>query len=257
MSFRIEASYGSEMGKVRANNEDNLFFGGVILPQEHERCAVRSQSLALKQDQAFAVAVFDGMGGGEGGQAASYHAAQIFRACAKNPMGMTSMGRFLQDAVTNMNRDVADLAREANAVVGTTAVLLSILNGKCYVCNVGDSRAYLLRGDVLYLISKDHTDAESLKKRGITGRKPRLTQYIGMPEEELTLLPFLAKGDLRGGDQFLLCSDGLTDMLSPDDIRRTMRTAATSVDCVSSLLRQALEQGGRDNATVIHVRVQE
>ena len=86
-------------------------------------------------------------------------------------------------------------------------------------------------------------------------KKAPLIQYLGMDPEEILIEPFIAKGDLKKGDQYLLCSDGLTDMLTNFEIADIMLNSPDAATCAENLIRAALEHGGRDNITVIVCRI--
>ena len=86
-------------------------------------------------------------------------------------------------------------------------------------------------------------------------KKAPLTQHLGINPEDFLIEPYIAKGELAAGDQYLLCSDGLTDMLSNLEISCIMSESETAEVCADRLVHAALERGGRDNVTVIVCRV--
>ena len=96
-------------------------------------------------------------------------------------------------------------------------------------------------------LSQDHTEG----RPGGEQTKAPLTQHLGMDPEEIAVEPYIAKGELRQKDQYLLCSDGLTDMLTNFEISDIMLRCEDVGECVDTLIRTALEHGGRDNITVI------
>ena len=87
------------------------------------------------------------------------------------------------------------------------------------------------------------------------GMKPPLTQNLGIPETELLLAPYIVQGRYRADDQYLICSDGLTDMVSMEEIEAQLRMEPRQ-NVVERLLKLALDRGGRDNITMIHLTVQ-
>ena len=97
---------------------------------------------------------------------------------------------------------------------------------KVDICNVGDSRIYRLCKKKLVQISEDHTDAKMLAKQGAVNRKPRLTRCIGISKEEMTIEPYLEVENIENKDRYLICSDGLTDMVSEDEICRMLQNIA-------------------------------
>jgi protein phosphatase len=120
---------------------------------------------------------------------------------------------------------------------------------------LGDSRAYRYRQGEFMQLSVDHTDAAVIKERGITNRRPRLTQYLGIDQQELILEPAISKGEIHKGDWYLLCSDGVTDMLSNFEIADIIHRAKNAEQCVTQIINAALEKGGRDNITAIVCRI--
>ena len=156
-----------------------------------------------------------------------------------------------------MNDAVAAEARKVPGRVGTTGVMLCFSEDEVYCGNVGDSRAYRFHRSALFQLSTDHNDAKFLRDHGVVGRKPRLTQYIGLDPEEMMIEPSYAKEKLQQGDRYLLCSDGLTDMLDNLTLCSILKNSATVQQGVEALMDAALERGGRDNITIILVEVEE
>lgn len=252
MNFLLDAAVCASVGYRRRNNEDNFYFAGTVLPEENRG---QEEPLAMggELDCPVTFGVFDGMGGEKDGQTASFMAAEVCSRYAADRLNRkeTSPARFLSDMVAEMNAKVAKEAGSRAERMGTTAVILYFENEEIRVCNVGDSRAFRIRKGVLQQISKDHTDAELLNKLGVTGRKPSLSQYIGLDPEELTVEPFLAKAPLKDGDRFLICSDGLTDMVSNEEILAVIEKNSSCGETVRELVQTALLHGGRDNVTVL------
>ena len=142
-----------------------------------------------------------------------------------------------------------------NFRMGSTVVGLYFEKLFAYSFNLGDSKLFCLREKELVQISNDHTDEQYLNEKGIINRKPRLTQHLGIDPAELQLEPCIKRFQYKRGDQYLLCSDGLTDMLKNSEIRELLLTEKNVKASVSRLIRQALERGGRDNVTVILCKI--
>lgn len=137
--------------------------------------------------------------------------------------------------------------------MGTTATILSLDGGTAYFAHVGDSRLYLLRGNHFAQITDDHSYVETLVRRGeITHEEARvhpmknvLTQAVGaIPELEIDAANF----SIQSGDIFLLCTDGLTNMVEDELIAKILLGASNPAD---ALVEAALNAGGRDNVSVI------
>ena len=144
--------------------------------------------------------------------------------------------------------------------MGTTLAAIYVVKGKILCTNIGDTRIYHYSKGVLEQISFDHTHAQTIVDAGGAaqndiGRIPdakRLTKHLGVFPEEATLSPNISViDDVDNGDIILLCSDGLTDMLSDEDITAILSTGESSQDVASKLIRTALERGGKDNVTVM------
>ena len=196
------------------------------------------------------MAVLDGMGGENFGECASFTAAEGLKDAEQRLKNfVVPESRFLSETCLALNAAVFARAKELKTNhMGTTLALLYFTRTYVYSCNLGDSRAFRLRGGEFLQITEDHV--ESREETGV--RKPALTQYLGIDPEEYLIEPYIAKGELQRGDQYLICSDGLTDMLSNLEIVRIMSEAKRPEDCVCSLIDAALEKGGKDNVTVIY-----
>ena len=255
MTYRIEAAAGCNKGRIRSNNEDNLFFAGKTLEQENEGLR-RAVGQRFSTDSEVCFCVFDGMGGEESGEVASYTAARAMKEIFEESRDyLSSPKKTLERICMRMNEAVCNTAESLEYVrMGSTMVSLLFVMDEVYMCNIGDSRAFRLRDNEWLQLSQDHTErlpANMDEKK----HKPRLTQHLGISPDELTLEPYIAKGDLRRGDQYLLCSDGLTDMLTNVEICALIKEERNTKKCVERLINLALEHGGRDNVTAILCRV--
>lgn len=258
MNFLIEAACSCHIGRRRTNNEDNFYFDNRLLPKINRGLKM---AVAIEQplDREQCYGVFDGMGGENYGEEASFLAAAVAKNSKKqNEEYVYPPRQYLTELIEKMNETICERSEElGSGRMGSTAVMLYLGGEYAYVCNVGDSRAFRLRQDEFMQISEDHTDARFLAEQGITGRKPSLTQHLGIWPDEMVLEPYVAKGRLQAGDQYLLCSDGLTDMVSHTEICAIMKEEPDCRHCVEALIQKALENGGKDNVTVILVRVKE
>ena len=142
---------------------------------------------------------------------------------------------------------VAQQDRLCVETMGTTVTTLCFTHRDVYVCNVGDSRAYRLRAGEFLQISIDHVAQRAVGQV----KKAPITQYLGIRPEEFRLEPHIAKGELQRGDKYLLCSDGLTDMLTNYELADIMEHSAQAENSVQELVDAALEKGGKDNITAI------
>lgn len=245
----ISSACGCDIGRVRSNNEDNLFFNGTVLPMIN-RGLPEPLSFSTQLTHPTHFGIFDGMGGETQGELASYIAASELRDAASTSK--------IDGVLTALLQANLKICRESHHrgcdVIGTTAAVLSIDSTSAYAVNIGDSKIYRLRNGVMEQISTDHTDKELLDRCGIQGRKPRLTQHLGIDPSEMIIEPAVWKDTICSGDRFLVCSDGLTDMLPDHEISAILFTTQP-VDCVDMLIDRALQNGGRDNVTAIVVKI--
>lgn len=250
MSIWIEAACDSDVGRQRARNEDNCYFDGAVMKQEHEGPPAPLHRSFEPDGVCFAI--FDGMGGVEGGEVASYLAGRAFQeACAQVEHRAIISETFFHQAVRRMNATVYTDARQRGNHMGTTFVAMGFCDDSALVCNVGDSKAFRFRTGTLTQLSIDDVAPHAPSD----GQKPGLTQCIGIPEHELRLEPHILTGMIRCGDTYLLCSDGLTDMVPEAQIAEILQSSKKADICTQKLVDLALDRGGRDNITVIVMRV--
>jgi protein phosphatase len=141
--------------------------------------------------------------------------------------------------------------------MGTTMTLTGSLGADMIVVHLGDSRAYLFRDGQLHRLTRDHTVAQALAERGAIRPEEApthpmrnvLTEVLGSVGG--TVHADLQQIGLLDGDQVLLCSDGLTDMVTEDAIGKVLDKARAAADACATLVDLALEAGGKDNVTVV------
>jgi PPM family protein phosphatase len=241
--FEIVADMQTDPGCVRETNEDSVKFFRPTDPAELARKGV----IAI---------VADGMGGHSAGEVASRIATEVI----KNVYYETEEGatESLRSALTAANHEIheASLADKALEGMGTTCAALVLQNGSAHCAYVGDTRLYLIRGGEIYVMTEDHSAVMEMVHMGIlTLEQARhhedknvIIRALGsQPEVEVSVWsePF----PVRDGDKFLLCSDGLSDLVSDDDIRQAV-LAGDSHSTSESLIALAKERGGYDNVTV-------
>ena len=253
MAYQIDYAYTCHTGKVRTNNEDNFWCCGDSLEAQNQGMS-HIRSGYMKQSEYPLLAVFDGMGGESCGEMAAFLAAE---ACGEHFKTAKDGIRndpeeFLNEICESMNQAICDYGR-TNKInsMGTTAALLAFAEDAVYSCNLGDSRIYKSDREKFYQISQDHVLGRSL-----FGKAP-LTQYLGMEEENLQLEPSISRQEIKIGDRFLLCSDGITDMLSDGEIADILSRDIPVAKTVEILVDRALKKGGRDNITVVLCEIME
>ena len=149
-----------------------------------------------------------------------------------------------------MNEAVCRYSRDNRiSSMGTTMALLSFSEKAIYACNLGDSRIYRHFRGKLQQISTDHVIGGKM-----LGKAP-LTQYLGFQEENVALEPSIVEIGYQDGSSYLICSDGVTDMLSDEEIQAVLVKNSTAEEKVEELLGAALEKGGRDNVTMVLAQI--
>lgn len=248
MAYQIEYAYTCHIGKVRNNNEDNFWCCGENLDSENKGMN-HVQSGRVKQTEAPLLAVFDGMGGESCGEMAAFLAAE---SCGKyyeekKKTFSEDPEQFMNGLCRTMNHAVCHYGQE-NKInsMGTTAAILTFGTEEVYSCNLGDSRIYRLSPDGQFCqLSLDHVLG------GGRFGKPPLTQYLGIPEENMGLEPTIVSQKAEIGARYLICSDGITDMLSDGEIADILAREIPVSETVELLVERALLKGGRDNITVV------
>jgi PPM family protein phosphatase len=236
--MRLVFAAATDVGRMRKNNEDSY----------------------LSQKPVAAVA--DGMGGHSAGEVASAIAIEELAALrGRGPWeNETAATDDLKQAILRANRRIREMAagdRKLNGM-GTTLVALLEDGDLVHLANVGDSRGYLLRQGELSQVTVDHSLVQELVDDGRLSpedaeRHPQrsvITRALGIePEVEFDLFTY----KLQVGDRLLLCSDGLSDVVEPRQIRNVLLRVRNPDEAARRLIAVANEQGGPDNITVIVV----
>ena len=244
MKYEIRYSCTSHVGKLRDMNQDNFICDGLFMDEEN-RTLKFPVSGTYDKDHPVIFGVFDGMGGAECGEVASLiaagKAAQV--TIEDDPL------RPLLDLIRTANQDICEYVNSNDLkLMGTTAAMVIFTNEEAMICNVGDSKIFRFRGQELKQISEDHVGIPH------NGKKPPLSQCLGMPDGR-TVIPHIEREDLEEGTTYLICSDGLTDMVTIGEITDLIQTTDFSRLCML-LQEKALEHGGRDNITIVLCRVE-
>ena len=244
MALKFEYFYTSHIGKCRRVNQDNFFSNGHLMPAENTGTNGIIEAIAFPEDEPV-FAIFDGMGGEECGEVAAYIAAEEMQ----NYSFEEGMEKGFFDFCASANRKICQYTQDNGiSSMGTTAAIMRFAKKDSCLCNIGDSKVFLLDKKQLVQISYDHVGIAAF------GRKPPLSQNLGIPEDEMIIEPYVARGSYRDGDVYLICSDGVTDMLPLEEIQRIL-VEHPGREAAQMLLDGALENGGRDNTTLILIYV--
>ena len=246
---RVKFVARSEIGHARENNEDKYDF---YEPDEEPLLAARG-SVYL---------VCDGMGGHNAGQIASELAAKQFLH-AYYHLGGTAQ-EAARHAILQAHHYIAEMASKipSRYGMGTTLTALILKQDEGILAHVGDSRCYRLREGVFEQLSRDHTLVARLVEQGIiTPEQARyhpqrnvIRQAVGVADPSEPLEPDIETFALQAGDLYLLCSDGLTDMVDDAEIEAILRDEPPT-RAAWRLVDRALANGGRDNITVVLVQI--
>ncbi|MFE5475451.1 MULTISPECIES: PP2C family protein-serine/threonine phosphatase [unclassified Nocardia] len=231
MTLVLRYTARSDRGLVRGNNEDSVYAGARLL------------------------ALADGMGGHAAGEVASQLMIAALAHLDDDEPGDDILGK-LDHATHSGNAAIADHVEAEPELdgMGTTLTAILFAGRKLGLVHIGDSRAYLLRDSELAQITRDDTFVQSLVDEGrITAEQAHTHPQRSLIMRALTgneIEPTLIMREARAGDRYLLCSDGLSDVVSDETIGNTMREGNTD-ECADRLIELALRSGGPDNVTVV------
>lgn len=251
--MRPVASGITDKGLKRDNNEDWYFI----------------------DDEMGLYIVADGLGGHRAGEVASKTAVDVIkksfsdwinaRARAEDLYGepddtLSLKGNYILSSIRLANSVIYEMSNEHDEYrgMGTTVGVLVVDKDEIVSANVGDSRVYLIREGIIERLSRDHTLVEERLARGLMRPeevddfpyKHVLTRNLG---SEKDVIPDVFEIDSLPGDRFVLCSDGLTDLVQDEEIRDYTLRASGPEEVCRNLLDLALERGGHDNTTIVSV----
>lgn len=237
----------TDTGRVRKKNEDNL-------------------GLFPEQGLFF---VADGVGGMPAGEVASMLVLEVLPSLLKQRLGenveqetlsQSKIIQLIKQAVIDLSNRIATESQNHPDYAGmsSTLVLVQFTEKNLFIAHLGDSRVYLLKDEILHQMTNDHTlvrhllqaDAISQEDAAQHPGKNQLVQYIGMsmtPKPDVICVPRVE------GERILLCSDGLTDMLSKSEIKQFLMKNSSPETTCKALIKAANMAGGKDNVTVVLV----
>lgn len=253
LSRSLEIAAATHTGMVRAHNEDTI-----------------------GSDPSIGLAVLaDGMGGYNAGEVASGIAVALITKQTRELLSQLGAGQpeqndrrdiaaeILNNAISHANSSIFHAAsnQPQYAGMGTTLVVALLADNHINIAHVGDSRLYRLRGSELLQLTRDHSLLQEQIDSGMISKeaarrsqnKNLVTRAVGIePEVE----PDINSFEVREGDTYLLCSDGLNDMVEDDDIHLTLTSLQANLSLAANqLVQMANDNGGRDNVSVILVHV--
>ncbi len=250
----LEIATATDPGMVRSHNEDSI---------------AADAEVGL-------VVLADGMGGYNAGEVASGIATTVITTelrqvveatpphSAKATEGETLAEKMLREQILKANTSIfrAAQSQPQYAGMGTTLVVALFYDNKVAVAHIGDSRLYRLRANKFEQVTRDHSLLQeqidggfiSKQEARLSANKNLVTRALGI---DASVEPEIHEYTAEVGDVYLLCSDGLCDMVSDEDISMALQTIGSNLKlCAQQLIQMANDNGGRDNVSVILVRVQ-
>jgi len=245
------SSYGlTDQGLKRENNEDSF----LIVEKNQENCDT------ITMGSLFAVA--DGMGGHAAGETASKMACKGLMVYYQNKNNLSdNFIERLKKVFSSTDKEILSYSKEYPELtgMGTTLSVLLIHESDAFIAHIGDSRIYRLQNNSLEQLTKDHTKVQQLIDMGKLTKEETLnyhlrhviTQAVGTPKGYRDL--YIRKEKINFGDRFLICSDGLHDMVSNKEIEKILTLNLTPKQLCQNLIFKAYQNGGKDNITVLIV----
>jgi protein phosphatase len=269
---RIDVAALSDAGKVRERNEDHFFVSRAGRHLKTLLTNIPSSDVPIEfEETGYLMIVADGMGGHAGGEVASRMAiSTLINIVLHMPDWILRLdeehAQKVMDRATEYYRKVHEALQEKARLdpklrgMGTTMTAAYSLGDDLFVAHVGDSRAYLFRGGKLQLLTHDQTQAQLMADIGMISQKEVarhrlrhvLTSALGGTEKAARA--DIQRLKLAGGDRLLLCTDGLTDMVADEGIAEVLASTESSDAACRRLVDLALENGGKDNVTVVLAR---
>ncbi len=261
----------TDRGRVRPSNEDQFLIAELTKTMRIWQASAVDQTAQFGDERGHLFLVADGMGGHQGGEEASALAVLAIQEFTLNTLkwffeanaqeAQRVLGQF-HTALREADRRIRAEAAEHSELtgMGTTVTMAYHLNAQLCVVHVGDSRAYLYRGGELEQLTRDHTLMADLLRSGdiqpadVAKHRFRhvITNVVGGSDVGVNVEAHAL--EVEAGDRLLMCSDGLTEMVTDDVIAATLRAEPDPEPACRTLLAKANEAGGRDNITLLIVR---
>jgi len=256
---RIEVAARSHPGKIRKNNEDNFFMCGVYMRADERNAGGLYKGIYEEKRQLYAVC--DGMGGLDKGEMASL-------------MTVSAMDRLLPLGCRKLPKGIRTYINEISAALqspygvapsaGCTLSAVYLDGVRATTVNLGDSRVYYKNGTLpLAQVTEDHSQAVWYQNQGVLTpqeaethpSRNTLRRYVGAPDQE-GRTPDISKAiRMKQGDAFLLCSDGLSNMITVSEMDAEISKESGCSDICRTLVSLALKRGADDNVTALMIRI--
>jgi serine/threonine protein phosphatase PrpC len=247
----------SHPGRVRKNNEDAFLIA--TLADASQGSAPSGVVTFEAGESAVVLAVSDGMGGADAGEVASALVVQSLRDAMMSAHG--DWDEATRQAVERANHEVWSAAKEPGKKgMGATVTAVCVHGTLAHIAEVGDSRAYLLRNGRIRQVTRDQSFVQFLVDSGAlkpeeAAKYPMKNVVLQAMGQKADVQVALGRLELRRGDRLLLCSDGLSGMVTAEEMRDAIDRARTTDAACNALIDLANERGGEDNITVIIAEV--
>ena len=271
LSLSVKAFGITDTGKVRQSNEDQFLITELSKAMRVWQTSLPEPKLQVGEERAHMFLVADGMGGHHAGERASAIAVAAIEQFTLNNFrwffntdnsGAQKVLAQFQMALGQADAQILEEAAENPALkgMGTTLTMAFQLGAQLCIVHVGDSRAYMYRDGQLHQLTRDHTLVAEMVRSGAIRQDQAdkhhlrnvITNVVGGPT--LGVKVEARAFELQAGDRLLLCSDGLTEMVTNEAISATLDRELEPETAAKALLTQANEAGGRDNITVLVAR---
>ncbi|MSP60492.1 MAG: serine/threonine-protein phosphatase [Myxococcales bacterium] len=261
-SIHLHVAGKTDVGLVRDHNEDTFMV--VDLGRRERESAFGMRTIEVGPEGALLL-VCDGMGGAAAGEVASAMAADlVFESMNEAPppgandQRLADFARRMRSAALTANEKIhaASRSNHAHAGMGTTMTGVGVIANHLVMAQVGDSRAYVLRDGVIVQVTRDQSLVNQLLESGqITEEQAKLFEHSNVILQALGVQPDvevqLSRVELRRGDRVVVCSDGLTGVISDEELAAIVGSSDDSAEACRLLVEMARAGGGPDNITVI------
>lgn len=243
MKRLIKATCISIIGNVRESHEDNFYFCNTILKEKNNGLEIPIEKTVNNLKNPI-FGLFDGMGGLPYGEKASHMAALELKRIVEEKKYYS-----IKEIINRLNEKIKKY-KSGKVKIGTTVSIIRFLEDNIEIGNIGDSRIYFLKGKKLIQVSKDHTDKLLYDELNISlDRKPKLIEYLGLNEDGIKIHPHIKKYSYKNITKIIMCSDGLTDLVSEEEINNIL--IDNNLKVLEELTSLVNERGAKDNTTII------
>ncbi len=256
-AITLTAAGATHVGRKRENNEDAWLITD-LLRERGEITQGAPVEFSIDEGGVL-LAVSDGMGGAKAGEVASALVVESLRRGLNDDgkAGEKPVDVAIKAAVERANREVWQAGHESEKRgMGATLTAVYLEGAVAHIAEVGDSRAYILRGERIRQITRDQSFAQMLLDAGVlkpdeVANYPMKNVVLQAMGQKESVSVEIGRLQLRRGDRLLLCSDGLSNKVAADEMKDILASGASLVECCNKLIALANERGGEDNITVV------